>query len=192
LQEYAHLHGRLGIDTLDRLSKKIIARAEKGEEIKSLREIYDLWIDCCEEAYNEFAFTEEYAEAYGRLINALMALKHQSQNTVDELMGALNMPTHKGITTLQCRQQELRRELREMRARLSEQVSKAGLQAELKALHQELKALHAELNALKTTRVEAAPVSALAPEDRVEPTARRRTPASSKAKTSKPANATGE
>ncbi len=203
LQDYAHVHGKLGIDTLELLSKKVIARAEKGEEIKSLREVYDLWVDCCEETYNEFVFTDEYAEVYGHLVNALMALKHHSQNMMDEAMGALNMPTHKGIITLQCRQQELRRELMELRARLSEQVSKAdlkGLQAELKALragienmaavHQELKAVHAELNTLKTTSVEATAVSALAPEDGAKPT--RRTPAPSKTKTPKPAKATGE
>jgi hypothetical protein len=35
-----------------------------------LREIYDLWVDCCEEAYNDIVFTEQYQDAYGHLINA--------------------------------------------------------------------------------------------------------------------------
>lgn len=164
LQEYAHVHGKLGVDTLDRLSKKIFDRAEKGEEINSLRQVYDIWVDCFEDTYNEFVFTEEYADAYGRLVNALMALKHHSQSTVDELMGALNMPTHKGLTTLQCRQQELRRELMEMRSVLGEGPSRGdlkGMQAEIKALRadlekmtaiqQELRAMHAELSALQTS-----------------------------------------
>lgn len=164
LQEYTQLHSKVGIDTLERLSKKLIARAEKNAEIKTLRELYDLWVDCCEEAYNDIVFTEQYQDAYGHLINALMALKHHGQSMIDQFMGTLNMPTHKGLTTLQCRQQELRRELRDIRSRLGEHVSKAdlkGMQTELDALRtdlnkllamqQELKALPAELGAVNAS-----------------------------------------
>jgi class III poly(R)-hydroxyalkanoic acid synthase PhaE subunit len=201
LQEYTQLHSKAGIDTLERLSKKIIDRAEKGEEIKSLREIYDLWVDCCEEAYNDIVFTEEYQDAYGHVVNALMALKHHGQSMMDEIMGALNMPTHKGVTTLQCRQQELRRELRDIRSRLGEHVSKAdlkGMQAELDALRtdldkllamqQELKALHAELGAVKTS-LDTSPVKVKGLAEPVS-TTRRKAPAKTKAP--KPANITGE
>ncbi len=186
---------------MERLSKKIIDRAEQGEEIKSLREAYDLWVDCCEEAYNDIVFTKAYQDAYGNLVNALMALKHHSQGMVDEFMGALNMPTHKGVTTLQCRQQELRRELMEIRSRLGEHVSKAdlkGVQAELDALRtdldkllamqQELKALHAELGAVKTS-LDKSPVKVKGLAEPVS-TTRRKAPAKTKAP--KPANITGE
>jgi class III poly(R)-hydroxyalkanoic acid synthase PhaE subunit len=201
LQEYTQLHSKAGIDTLERLSKKVIGRAEKGEEIKNLREIYDLWVDCCEEAYNDIVFTEVYQDAYGSLINALMALKHHGQSMIDEFMGALNMPTHKGVTTLQCRQQKLRREFMDIRSQLGEHVSKAdlkGVQAELDALRtdldkllamqQELKTLHAELGAVKTS-LDTSPVKV---KDLAEPvsTTRRKTPAKTKAP--KPANITGE
>jgi polyhydroxyalkanoate synthase subunit PhaE len=201
LQEYTQLLSKAGIDTLERLSKKVIDRAKKGGEIKSLREIYDLWVDCCEEAYNDIVFTEEYQDAYGHLINALMALKHHGQSMMDELMGAFNMPTHKGVTTLQCRQQELRRELRDIRSRLGDHVSKAdlkGMQAELDALRtdldkllamqQELKTLHAELGAVKTS-LDTSPVKVKGLAEPVS-TTRRKAPAKTKA--TKPANITGE
>jgi polyhydroxyalkanoate synthase subunit PhaE len=201
LQEYTQLLSKASIDTLERLSKKVIDRAEKGGEIKSLREIYDLWVDCCEEAYNDIVFTKEYQDAYGNLVNALMALKHHGQSMMDELVGALNMPTHKGVTTLQCRQQELRRELRDIHSRLGEHVSKAdleGVQAELDALRtdldkllamqQELKALHAELGAVKTS-LDTSPVKVKGLAEPVS-TTRRKAPAKTKAP--KPANITGE
>jgi polyhydroxyalkanoate synthase subunit PhaE len=201
LQEYTQLHSKAGIDTLERLSKKVIGRAEKGGEIKSLREIYDLWVDCCEEAYNDIVFTKEYQDAYGHLINALMALKHHGQSMIDELMGALNMPTHKGVTTLQCRQQKLRREFMDIRSRLGEHVSKAdlkGVQAELDALRtdldkllamqQELKALHAELGAVKTS-LDTSPVKV---KGLAEPVSTTRRKAAARTKATKPANITGE
>ncbi|MCI0349527.1 MAG: class III poly(R)-hydroxyalkanoic acid synthase subunit PhaE [Acidobacteriales bacterium] len=132
LQEYLHAHGRLGVDALERLAAKVIERAEEGREINTLREVYDLWVDCGEEAYSAFVFTEEYADVYARLVNALMALKHHNQTAVDEVAGSLNLPTHQGITTLQRRQQEFRRELAGFRSLLDANVME-GMQARLKA-----------------------------------------------------------
>ncbi|MGH8510959.1 MAG: class III poly(R)-hydroxyalkanoic acid synthase subunit PhaE [Gammaproteobacteria bacterium] len=132
LQEYSQAHGRLGVDALERLAAKIIERAEQGQEINTLREIYDLWVDCGEEAYSAFVFTEEYANIYARLVNAQMALKHHNQTAVDEVAGSLNLPTHQGITTVQRRQQELRREIARFRSLLDPSVME-GMQAWLKA-----------------------------------------------------------
>lgn len=150
LQEYYSAHGRLGVDSLERLLKKIMERMETGEDIKTLREVYDLWVDCGEEAYNSFVFTQEYAEIYGRLVNALMALKHHSQHLIDEMAAAMNLPTHKGLTTLQHRQQELRRQLMVLRTAL-EQAN--GVRSRLKALQDEvsgadLKAMKSEIKAV--------------------------------------------
>ncbi len=138
LQEYLHAHGRLGADALERLAAKIIERAEQGREINTLREVYDLWIDCGEEAYSAFVFTEEYADIYARLVNALMALKHHNQTAVDEVAGSLNLPTHQGIMTVQRRQQELRREIAGFRSLLDPSVmeeTQARFKAQAKALN---------------------------------------------------------
>ncbi|MGH8534835.1 MAG: class III poly(R)-hydroxyalkanoic acid synthase subunit PhaE, partial [Gammaproteobacteria bacterium] len=140
LQEYSQAHGRLGVDALERLAAKIIEHAEQGKEINTLREAYDLWVDCGEEAYSAFVFTEEYADVYARLVNALMALKHHNQTAVDEVAGSLNLPTHQGITTLQRRQQELRREIAGFRSLLDPGVME-GMQARLRAQAEALNGL---------------------------------------------------
>lgn len=114
-QEYNAAHGRLGLDTVERLVERIIENTAKGEEISSLRQVYDIWIDCGEEAYLEFTSTDEYAEIYGRMVNALMALKRHGRAMVDETLGALGMPTRKGFDTIQRRQQELRREVQALK-----------------------------------------------------------------------------
>ncbi|MGH8654070.1 MAG: class III poly(R)-hydroxyalkanoic acid synthase subunit PhaE [Gammaproteobacteria bacterium] len=115
-QEYANAHACLGINTLERLSERVIQGIEKGEELKSLRNVYELWVECGEEVYLEFVSTDDYAEIYGRMVNALMALKHQGRAMADEGMGALGMPTRRGFDTIQRRQQELRRQLVELKA----------------------------------------------------------------------------
>ena len=160
-QEYLNAHARLGVDTIERFSKRVMERAETGQEITSLREVYDLWVDAGEAAYSEFVLTEEYAAIYGRLVNALMALKHHSQNLVDEAVGAANLPTRRDMTTLQCRQQEVRRQIAALRsARLGE-----GLNARIRRFEETLgealggvdvKALSAEVQALRGEAVRVA------------------------------------
>ena len=140
LQEYVHAHGRLGVDALERLAAKIIERAEQGREINTLREVYDLWVDCGEEAYSALVFTEEYADIYARLVNALMALKHHNQTAVDNVAESLNLPTHQEITTLQRRQQEFRREIAGFRSLLDPSVME-GMQAPLRAQAEALNGL---------------------------------------------------
>ena len=150
LQEYLRLHGKLGIDALERLSKKLLELEKKGQEINTLRDIYDLWVDSGEEAYNALVFTEEYRDTYARMVNSLMALKHHSQSIMDEAMGALNLPTRKGMTTLLCRQQELRREVVALRAQL-DQTNARGREGQLQTFVADLVALREEVAALKTS-----------------------------------------
>jgi polyhydroxyalkanoate synthase subunit PhaE len=108
--EYNNNMYKVAVNALDAMRLKIIQMSEQGHEINSLREIYDLWVDCNEEAYAEFAFSEEFSELYGRLTNTLMAVKQHGRNVVDEGLSAMNMPTRRGINTMQKRQQEMRRE----------------------------------------------------------------------------------
>ncbi len=126
IYEYVNAFGKVGIDALEHLKQKIVDIAEEGKDLKSLREVYDLWVDCSEAAYAEFVLTEEYAELYGRLVNALMALKHRGRSMVDEALGGMNMPSRTDFDTVQSRQQELRRELKAVRAELN--ALKAELQ----------------------------------------------------------------
>jgi polyhydroxyalkanoate synthase subunit PhaE len=156
-QEYLNAHARLGVDTIERFSKRIMERAETGQEITSLREVYDLWVDAGEAAYSELVSTEEYAAIYGRLVNALMALKRHSQNLVDEAVSAANLPTRRDMVTLQCRQQEVRRQIAALRSELGEAIGD-GLNARIRRFEEALgealggvdvKALSAEVQALR-------------------------------------------
>ena len=83
--------------------------AAQGKEIKSLREIYDLWVECNEKAYAELVYTDEYSELYGRLTNALLAVKQHQGKVMDKLLAKLNMPTRQGMNTVLKRVQEMKR-----------------------------------------------------------------------------------
>lgn len=128
LQAYQMAFGKLAVDTTKEFQATLQSNAKEGKTFESLREIYDQWVEVSEAAYARFVMTREYQELYGRLVNTLIALKHQMGRMVDQVLEAMHMPTHSEISTLQCRQQELRRE-------------NIRLRNEIKAIHEQLEAM---------------------------------------------------
>ncbi|MFQ5936933.1 MAG: poly(R)-hydroxyalkanoic acid synthase subunit PhaE, partial [Acidiferrobacterales bacterium] len=100
----------------------------EGKTLTTARELYDVWVDCCEDVYGDYVATDEYAELHARLVNTLMALKRHAGAIIDEVLGAMNMPTRREVNTLHHRLQQMRREGNAMRtesAALKEQVELA-------------------------------------------------------------------
>lgn len=136
LQDYAATYGEIGVRCVETLQQAIRQRTAEENPIRSLRELYDLWIDSCEQAYGEYVKTDRYVEIYGRLVNSLMALKRHGSMMVDEVLGAMNMPTRAEVDTLHRRLQESRRESKALH---SEVVALRRLvQAEIGALKKRL------------------------------------------------------
>lgn len=132
-QAYQAAFGKLGLQSVDAFRQALHARA--GDPVTSLRELYDLWVEISESAYADFVMTDEYQTLYGRLVNSLLALKQQLALVVDQSLEALHMPTHAEITTLQSRQQALRRDNQRMKNEIN------GLKKEMNLLHQQIAAL---------------------------------------------------
>ena len=83
----------------------------EGDSIpKSLRELYDLWVEVSEEHYGEFAFSEEYQALYGDMVNRLMIMRRHYGEIADDFLRALNLPNTREIDTMQERLQQVRRE----------------------------------------------------------------------------------
>ena len=134
-QAYQMAFGKLAAETARKFQESLQARASDAAPISSLRELYDQWVEMSEAAYGEFVMTGEYQKLYGQLVNSLLALKQQMARMVDQSLEAMHMPTHAEISTLQCRQQELRRDnLR---------------------LHKEIKEIHKQLEALRKASITA-------------------------------------
>ena len=138
LQAYGALFQRLNLDAFHRMQRKLSELADADHRVTTQRGLYDVWVDASEAAYLDLAATDAYAETYGRLVNALMALKRHGRAMVDETAGALGLPTRQGFDTLQRRHQELRREVAGLKARLAEAM--AGLD-QVAALRKEVERL---------------------------------------------------
>ena len=109
-QKYASFFVEVNKKSLDLMRQRLVNFAQVEQKpITTVRELYDLWIECSEEAYTQKVLTDEYSKIHGEMINALMALKHQSGQMMDGWAGALNLPTRKEMDTTHRRFQSSRR-----------------------------------------------------------------------------------
>lgn len=125
--QYHNVFRRLGCDALDRLERRILQLAREGGRITSLRELYNLWIDCNEEAFSEYAASEEYAMLYGELLTDFMAFRRQSRELLDATLRQLDLPTRESLVSVRRDQHELQRQLQQSQAQ--QQRTQAALEA---------------------------------------------------------------
>jgi class III poly(R)-hydroxyalkanoic acid synthase PhaE subunit len=119
LQQHEAAYNALMLKALQRAHElfegKLAERGEPGRQLKSARELFDLWIDAAEESYADIALSPEFRDAYGALVNAQMRLRSGVQKEV-ELAGAMfGMPTRTEVDAAHRRIAELERALRRMR-----------------------------------------------------------------------------
>jgi class III poly(R)-hydroxyalkanoic acid synthase PhaE subunit len=139
-REYAALLHSTNGKAVDLLGRRLVELAQKGASPDTLRGMYDLWVDCGEEAYAELAVNDDYLKAQGNLTNSMMRLKQHERVMMEGLLTALGIPGRRELDTALRRLQETRRELRDLR----DQFEDAGadrLRAELSELRAELRAL---------------------------------------------------
>ncbi len=100
---------RVAIESIQGFQARLL-KLETESAPKSLRELYDLWVEVSEEHYAEFAMSEEYQELYGDMVNRLMILKKHYSEITDDFLRAMNLPNTSEVDTMQQRLQQLRRE----------------------------------------------------------------------------------
>lgn len=149
LSEYANdVLAKVTAQATELLTAKLQELGRQGKTPESLRDFYNLWVDCGEEAYAAEASTPEFTRAQARMVNTLLAAKRQEQKMVDELLGALNMPSRRELDTSHRRIHQLQRQVWKLREEL-EESGVADLRDEVAALRRELEALRAEADAAK-------------------------------------------
>lgn len=113
-EAYMSLLMKMSMDAMELLSRQLL-NPQEGKKIDHLRALYDLWIECSEEAYMNVVNGEEYGEVQARLINSLVALKHSEREWMDEFLCTLNIPTRKEVDTLNAYLQQMKRDIHRLR-----------------------------------------------------------------------------
>ena len=70
--QYLDLLRQAARDALDLMEQRLGERAAAGAMVESLRELYNLWVECNEETYGRMLRSPDYGVLNGRLLNALL------------------------------------------------------------------------------------------------------------------------
>jgi len=95
--------------------QKLTERSAPGRQLGTARALFDLWIDAAEEAYADIALSKEFQNVYGRLVDAQMRVRGGVQREVEQMTGALGMPTRQEIDAAHRKITQLEREVRKLR-----------------------------------------------------------------------------
>ncbi len=145
VQRYQSLIQRSNAQAMEKMQSRLAKLAVPGQQIESLKVLYDLWVDCAEEAYAEIALSDEFREAYAEMVNTQIRVRQLQQEQTEYLCQQLGMPTRSDVSSLGERLQSLRREMRNSRS-----TSPTAHVDEIAALRRDVAALKQELLASKT------------------------------------------
>lgn len=122
---FTALLARVSSGAVERLAQRLSEGAGTGQAPGSLRAVYDLWVECGEQAYAAAAHTPEFSKAQAELNEALLDLRREQQRQVEDWARALDLPTRAEVNTLIKRVNTLRRRMRELEEEL-EQLRRPG------------------------------------------------------------------
>jgi class III poly(R)-hydroxyalkanoic acid synthase PhaE subunit len=139
-QRYQSLIQRSNAQAMEKMQSRLAKLAVPGEQIESLKVLYDLWVDCAEEAYAEIALSDEFRVAYAEMVNTQIRVRQLQQEQTEYLCQQLGIPTRSDVSSLGERLQSLRREMRNNRttAPATHAEDIAALRREVAALKQDL------------------------------------------------------
>lgn len=111
-QQFQTLTNQVNVKALDLLHKKLLERGATNTPVESLRDLYVLWVDCSEEVNGELMRGALFQQANSEMVNALMRVQRNAQTAMDEMLGALNLPTRKELNSSHRQVHELKHRVR--------------------------------------------------------------------------------
>jgi class III poly(R)-hydroxyalkanoic acid synthase PhaE subunit len=110
---------RVQNDALTLLEQRVRERDLANKPIGEWRELYDLWIECGEQAFSQVAHSEAYGKLQAELGNAAIRLRAQQQTIFESALRRFDLPTRSELNTVH-------RQIGELRDRLAALESKSG------------------------------------------------------------------
>lgn len=113
LQALMGTYAKVFAESLDAVPKQVAQRAEQGRPLQTLRELYELWIDCGEAAFARIAHDEAFIATQAACGNALSELKRAQGVLIEQWLKAHDLPTRSELNGVHQR-------LRDLQARVAE------------------------------------------------------------------------
>lgn len=71
-EDYWKMMGKLYSDASDMMLAQWIKRTQDKNPVKTIQELYELWLNCCKDVYTKSQQTKAYQEAYGEFMQAAL------------------------------------------------------------------------------------------------------------------------
>jgi|GEM_PF-2628029 len=147
LTDYSAHFADLNQEALNRLRDELTA--DNATPVTGARDLYNRWVNICEEIYAERVSGADYQALNGRLINSQMACRRDAQQLMRPWLQQLGIPDAADLRSLQQRLQEMRRRERQQ-------------QRDMNAMMARIEALEAAASSAASSAAGSAPASAAA------------------------------
>lgn len=71
-ENYWKFMAKMCSDASDRMLNQWIKRSQEQRPVKDIRELYELWLNCCNEVYEKAMQSKSYQEAYSEFMKAAL------------------------------------------------------------------------------------------------------------------------
>jgi len=105
---------KIGAETTKKFAARVSAAGSgaPGASIESIKALYDLWIECAEEAYGGVAHSPEYCQLIAELANSSHAVRAEQQRELESWARQFDLPTRAEVNALHQQVKQLRAQLR--------------------------------------------------------------------------------
>jgi uncharacterized coiled-coil DUF342 family protein len=151
-------------EAVERLIRELVSLTEKGQPIKSMRELVVLWNNTADPVFIEAFRSEKYVQIQGRLLNTAMHYRLHQREITELFLKTSDIATRSEVDEAHRNIYEQRKELKALKKVVAE-LSPARQELEearrnIEELRQEVKALQEALAAVTAKEtLQPAPVS---------------------------------
>lgn len=122
MQVVLHAYGKVFTQTLEAVPALVEQRNAQGQSITGFRELYELWIECGEQAFAKLAHDPEFISVQAASGNALSYLKRAQNVLLEFWLKSHDLPTRSELNSVHLRLRELTSRV----TQLEQQLSKAS------------------------------------------------------------------
>jgi class III poly(R)-hydroxyalkanoic acid synthase PhaE subunit len=105
--------------SLQRVQAKVEEKTRAGQPMQSMRELYDLWIECGEQCFAEIAKDDAFVRIQAAHTNALSILKLSEHALLERWLQERDLPTRSEVNSLHQTIRAMNERIAELEARLS-------------------------------------------------------------------------
>lgn len=118
MQVVLQAFGKVFTQALNEVPAQVEVRAQQGKPITGFRELYELWIECGEQAFAQLAHDEQFIAAQAASGNALSRLKRAQQVLLEQWLKAHDLPTRSELNSVHQRLRDVNARVAQLEAQL--------------------------------------------------------------------------